>query len=324
MGEKKLYLYLNDTEYGKRFQRYLNINRHPKLRIEMVTERDDFWSGREHKVNENEYWLTDDIVRAADDRNDPASLIVIDDHTDENRNRVSCRMKAENMLIMILTIMALDLEATGEAGAPMRGIYGIYSPWGEEGSVLSALLSQRLSDYGKCLFINLQEFPLFYNNDTSEDSSLGEIFFRIDSPGLESIVERSKKKYGAAERLPAVSHYRDLWDINADDMERFLNRLAAELGYKYILVLFNDVREAIPMADLINGVFFVNRSGKTDPSVRWKKYATTEKREGRIIPVIMPRGWEDWINEMEKSEPECWLDDTEKKEFIDNIWNQGS
>ncbi len=324
MGEKKLYLYMNDTEYGKRFQRYLNTNRHPALKVEMVTERNDFWKGREHGARENEYWLTDDFSGAADDRCDPSSLIVIEERTDEKRQRVSCRMKAENMFVTILSMMALELEVSGTAGAPMQGIYGVYAPWGEEGSVLAALLSQWLSEYGTCMYLNLQEFPMFYINDTGKDGDLGEIFFRIDSPDLESVVTRAKIRYGAAERLPTVSHFRDLWDIGAEDMDRFFKRLAGDLGYKYVLVLFNDVREAIPMTDLMSGLFFVRRQSQTDPSDRWKKYAETEKKEGQIHTVIMPQGWTDWARNMERSEPENWLNNNEKKEFIDGIWDEKS
>lgn len=323
MGEKKLYMYMNDTEYGKRLQRYLNVNRHPLLRVEMVTERDSFWNGRQQGSGKDEYWLTDDVSGAVEDRGDPASLMVLDDHTDERSRRFSCRMKAENICMVLLSAMSLELEAKGDVNAPMHGIYGVYAPWGEEGSVASALLSQRLAGYGESVFLNLSEFPVFYGNEDDADSHLGELFFRVDSPEFASVVTRAKKNYGYAVRLPGVSHYRDLWDIDTGDMDKFMSRLRNDCGFKYVVVLFNDVRGALPMADMMTGIFFVRRkSDRKDPYERWLRYAKTEKKQGQVRTVIMPSGWEGWIADMERETPERWLDDERKKEFIDAMWNE--
>ena len=317
MGEKKLYLYMNDTEYGRKLQRYLNTNRHSRLRVEMVTERDTFWKGRQHMEVSDTYWFTDDLAGAADDRGDPCSLIVLDENTDEKRQRISCRIKAENLFMVLLSTMALEVEAKGDSSAPTHGIYGVYAPWGEEGSVVAALLSQGLAAHGETLYVNMKEFPVFYEKYTEDDTNLGELFFRIDSHDLDSVVKKTRKKYGAADRLPGVSHYRDLWDIDPDDIDRFFKRLLCDCGYKYVIVLFNDVRVALPMADLMTEVVFVRRdSGCTDPYERWKKYAGTEKTEGRVRTVIMPSDWDGWIFDMERKEPEKWLEDTEKREFI--------
>ena len=323
MGEKKLYLYMNDTEYGKRLQRYLNVNRHRGLRVEAVTERDVFWRGRQQGGKQDEYWLTDDIRGAADDRGDPGSLIVLDEANDERRQRVSCRMKAENLFTVLLSTMALEIEAKGDIQAPLKGVYGVYSPWGEEGSVLAALLSQRFAAYGKTLYVNMSEFPIYYTKEMGDDTHLGELFFRIDSPDLANVVTRAKQRYGAAERLPGVSHYRDLWDIGPDDMDRFFKRLECDCGISYTVVLFNDIRGALPMTDMMTELFFTCRNSDiSTPFERWRRYAKTEKTEGKIHVVTMPPGWEGWICDMEREEPENWLDDNEKKEFIDGMFNE--
>ncbi len=320
MGEKKLYLYMNDTEYGKKLRRFLNVNRHPFLRVEAVTEKEKFWNGRKNRDSADEYWLTDDVAGAMEDAGDSSTLMVLTEDTYEKRKTISCRAKAKNLYVTILSAMALEVQAKGDMGAPMQGVYGVYAPWGEEGSMVSALLSQRLAAFGECLYVNLCEFPMLYIEEEHPDRGLGEIFFRIDSPDLESVVTKSKRKYGTAWRLPSVSHYRDLWDVDEKDMELFLKRLAGECGFSYVVVLFNDVREALPMADVMTGMFLVRRkSVLADPKERWIRYASTEKKEGIIRPVIMPSGWEEWISEIENAEPDKWMDDNDKKEFIDQM-----
>lgn len=323
MGEKKLYLYLNDAEYGRKFQRYLSSNRHPMLKVETVTEKDVFWRSRQHGIGQNEYWLTDDITGAADDRCDPGSLIVLDDHTDETGRRVSCRMKAENLFTVILSMMALQIEARGDKQAPMQGVYGVYAPWGEEGSVFAALLSQRLAGFGRTMYVNMSEFPVFYEADANKDAHLGELFFRIDSPDFTGVIMRAGQKFGLSERLPGVTHFRDLWDIDSKDMDRFFKRLISECGIRYAVVLLNDVREAMSAADIVNGLYFVRRkSDQTDPMERWAGYAKTENSEGQVRTVIMPERWQTWISDLEKTEPQYWLDDEEKTEFMDGVLNE--
>ncbi len=327
MREKKLYLHLCDEEYGKRLLRYLNSHRHSGLRVEMMTEREPFWEGRRQGQEPGAYWLTDDVTGSLADPGDPSSLWILSERTDERRHRISYVRKADELIRELMAVMELDAPAEGPSGAAPSGIYGIYSP-GEEGSVTAALLSQALGELEACTYINLREFPLFYTVEPSEErGNLGELFFRLECENYKELVTRYQITYGKATRLPTVSHYRDLWDIGEEDREHFFRRLLEDCGCTYVVVLFNDIREAIPMMSRITGFFTVSRKGSEESIIRClKRYVRNENIEESEIgkTVVMPDGWTEWIRDMESQSPENWLREDDRQRFIRSLWEEVS
>ncbi|MEE3467555.1 MAG: hypothetical protein VZQ83_03860 [Eubacterium sp.] len=327
MGEKKLYLYVCDDEYGKRLLRYLNSHRHPTLRVEMVTERERFWESRSQRKSNDEYWLTDDVSGSLADPGDRSTLWMLADRSDGDRHRIGYAKKAPELLRELMGIMALTDVADRPSGAPPPGVYGVYSP-GEEGTVTAALLSQELGTYGACIYVNLCEFPVFYTSESvGEKNNLGELFFRLESKDYKGLVEQSQITYGKATRLPTVSHYRDLWDVGDEDRRIFFRRLTEECDRTYVVVLFNDVREAMPMLGQVSGFIPVSRKGCEEAfTARWRRYAKTENHTETDpgTTVVMPDGWTAWIRDMENQPPENWLRDENRQAFVKGVLEEVS
>lgn len=321
MGEKKLYLYLCDKEYGKRLQRYMNSHRHPGLRVELVTERETFWESREKENHKETYWLTDDVSGSFSDNGARETLWILSDRSDEKRQRIGCVKKAGELVRELMERMGLAEQEEGPSGAPPPGIYGVYSP-GEEGSVTAALLAQELGAFANCMYINLREFPCFYEPGASDHKNLGELFFRLEMKDYEGLVRSLQTGYGKAMRLPAVSHYRDLWDVDDADREKFFLRLQQDCNQTYLVVLFNDVRETMPMTGVVTRLFLVSRRGCEETFLsRWKRYEQTENGEASDITslVVMPDEWRGWIRDMEGRPAEEWLRNEARQVFVKTV-----
>ena len=327
MVDKKLHLYLCDEEYGKRLLRYLNSHRHPGLRVEMVTERERFWERRGQENHKGEYWLTDDVTGMTADAGDRSSLWILADHSDADRHRIGYTKKASELLRELIGIMELPDMEEGASDAPPAGIYGVYSP-GEEGAVAAALLSQEFGAHGRCVYVNLREFPYYYMADNAEgNANLGELFFRLENTEYNSLVGQSQISYGKATRLPAVSHYRDLWDISDQDREHFFRRLQEDCGQTYVVILFNDIREVPALLGRVARIVPVCRKGMEEVfAKRWRRYLKTEKcaEEDIGMTVTMPEGWTDWIPDMENQTPENWLRDEGRQQFVRAMWEEVS
>ena len=211
-------------------------------------------------------------------------------------------------------------------GAPPPGVYAVFTPYGEEASVAAALLTQELAVYGTCAYVNMSAFPHFYIRDSvSGNHHLGELFFRLEGESYDALVRESQIPYGRAVRVPSISHYRDLWDIHEEDRKRFLERLNNDCQIPYIVVLFNDIREAMPAVSFTTRFCILLRGHDPDACMeRWHRYARTEKQEGAgvVVALGMPESWGRWIAEMEQTAPEVWLEDREKKEFASRLWRE--
>ncbi|MBO6109162.1 MAG: hypothetical protein J6P16_07155 [Eubacterium sp.] len=357
---KRLYLYIKDEEYSKQLLRYLKHKESAGFIVERITADSQGegvqragrqnekleetgvlsggFDGRDKRadVSGSEFYLTDDAKmlerylgisgtkRGSGKGTSKNNLMVLAEDTDVSERRVGYCSGIDRMYIAISQIM--ELKSIQDADSePERGIYGLFSPWGEEGSVCAALLSQELSAFGKCLYVNMSAFPHFYVNDGSEDTGahLGEMFFRLGSDDFSGIMDRLAVNFGSALRLPGTAHYRDLQDISDDELKLFFRRLSSECGISYVVVLLGDVRGAMTLADSCNMFFFTSRrSAVSDPEGRWNRYALTEgyrDTEGHIKLDFPEEGYS-WAYEMERDDPKKWLDDPKKKAFIRGIW----
>ena len=325
MTEKKLILYIADEEYARRMLRYLSGHRQPGLQIERVTEREDFWQRRKRDAGEKSlYWITDDRDGCLRDPRGMDHRILLAEENNEKRRQISFCIRADALQREILKYMEISGVPETQQGAPPTGVYVVFSPYGEEASVAAVLLTQELALYGSCAFVNMSAFPHFYERSGVAGShSLGELFFRLEGENYEALVREACIPFGGAVRLPAVSHYRDLWDMDDVDRKRFLERLGSDCHMPYLVVHFNDIREALPAVPFATRFVLIRRENDPDASEeRWLKYARTERVDGTgiVMPVTMPPNWERWITELQQTTPETWLQDREKKSFAGRLW----
>lgn len=347
MRERCVRLYVRDSEYGSRLSRFLSGRDRVGLRVERMTDGEAFWKSREEaeadRSAEGMVWLTDDVPGAGGDPGRGDRLFLLDEVSDDGTvksgvpRRIGYCQQGEKIYFELLAGMGLSEKTSLSVEAPAPGIYGVFSPWGEEALLTAALLSQELAEYGTCLYVSTGFFSMLYGGDrvpdksgllseqkTREDRFLGELFFRMEREDFPVLVKNMEKEYGAALRLPPVAHYRDLWDVKEDELEHFFERISTECDIAYVVAAFHDVREAIPMAECCREFFFLHRSSGTEPMKDWRKYANNERREAtsRVSEIVMPDGWETWYSEMEKTEVSNWLSDRRKKDFVSGLWKE--
>ena len=342
MREKMVRVYVRDAEYAGRLTRFLTGRDRVGLRVERMTEREPFWRSREGlKEGIGEVWLTDDVPGSREDPGRGEALFILAEESEPARRgkagRISFCRGGESIYRELLSGMGLSEDASYSEESPPPGLYGVFSPWGEEAQVTAALLCQELAGYGSCLYVSTGAFPMLYSKPeprekeyaasmvpSSGEKTLGELFFRMEREDFPALVESGKRRYGAAFCLPAVAHYRDLWDIGEDELGYFFERLCAECGADYVVAVFFDVREALPMAEHCREFFFLHRASRTEPMEEWRQYVKNEKREAfdRVSDIVMPTGWEEWMKELEASEPADWLSDKKKRSFISGLWKE--
>ena len=95
MVEKTLIMYVGDEEYARRMLRYLSGHRQPYVRIERVTERDDFWQRRSRDTDETLYWITDDREGCRRDPRGTEHRILLTEETDVDGHQVSFCVRAD-------------------------------------------------------------------------------------------------------------------------------------------------------------------------------------------------------------------------------------
>ena len=344
MRERKIRLYVQDAEYGSRLSRFLAGRDRVGLRVERMTEREEFWRSREWgSVDEGIVWLTDDVTGMKEDPGKGEAIFLLDggpptksgvafpNETSDRKavqpgvmRRISYLQTGERIYCELLAAMGLA-ESAPVGEAPPPGLYGVFSPWGEEAQVTGALLSQELAAYGKCLYVNTGSFPMWYrdNQRFPEGRYLSELLFRMEREDFPELVRNMEQDFGVARRLPSVAHYRDLWDVKEEELRLFFERLCTECDSVYVVAVFSDVREALPMADCCRRFFFSHRRSGYKPMEEWRRYAKNENREAdRVTEIVMPAGWERWCEELETSEVSDWLSDRKKKSFVGGLWKE--
>ena len=350
MGEKTIVVYISDEEYVGRFIRALNKRKPAGVVIERVTEREAFWEKREKaRGNQTVFWLTDDMAGDGGDgcegatgdpgasgagrrkpggkRQNDGQLIRLAPRSDHRNNVVSYCQEIGDLSAELFGCIGLSGTDVLSADGPVPGIYGIYAPYGEPGHLLGALLSQELAVYGSCLYVNTSAFPLLYQReDPEEKRHLGELFFRLDGKGFSELESKLERDYGAARRLPTIVHYRDLWDIGEREFGVFLQKLKSECQKSFVVICFNDIREAMPMVRVCDFFCLVGGRSCEDIGKRWMSYAAHESDEGakEVRLTVLPAGYESWSEQLARDEPGQWLKDPVKKSFVQGIWREES
>ena len=326
MGDKTIVIYITDEEYATRLIRALNRRKPSGVTIERVTEREDFWRSRERITEDGtRFWLTDDAGSSVKDPGGDRALIRLSAKSDHKNNTLGFCQDIGSFASELFEMLGCSGADVMSADGPLPGVYGFYAPGGESGQLCAAMLSQELAVYGSCLYVNTGAFPMFYvKEDAGEKRHLGELFFRLDGKGFSDLETKLERDYGAAKRLPAIEHYRDLWDIREEDFGVFLQKLKSECKKSFVVVYFNDIREAMPMVSVCDGFYLVEGKAYEAVGERWKRYAghESDKNAGEIRVITMPAGYEGWGSDLDRQEPEMWLSDPVKKTFIQGLWKE--
>ena len=293
-----LLLYLSDETYGKRLLRYLTGKRNPLLCPELVTE--------ESAVNQRDAGNKGEIVVLTDyagiREHEGRRVIFLSGDARQTENSIFMYQKAEKIYTELLVILKLDKKAGASsehrpAKEKKTGVFCILDPEGKTGSVLAVLLSQYLGRQGKCLYLNLSGFPLYYGGELQEqpdftEKGLGELLFCMEEPA--GRVDGLARPFGYAKLIVPFPHYKDLLDCGGQEWDKLLKRLCRECGFESIVIelgqLFEHTLELMAQSEYPCLIESPDVCGRVRTSV-FRHYCRLEHKEALIsscfiVPAI--------------------------------------
>lgn len=290
MRSTDLLLCLEDERYGERLLAYLTGKKNPALHVELLTAGEVINVGREDQ-GENVVVLTDSRELKKDSRH---RVILLSGMREEEGDSIFLYQKAEQIYRELMKRLGGGQQkGEEEKGNPdiaetdngKPGIYFLLSPEGGIGA-LAVSLAQYLGQSGRCLYLNLTGFPLFYGSELVEHpdfdgGGIAELLFFV---GQESFVAKERmfvRPFGKAWILAPPVHFRDLLDSRTEDWQRLFERLRKECGYQTIVVeaghLFDSTLEVMELCEyplfITDGLI----TGKVYRSV-FEHYVRLEKR----------------------------------------------
>ncbi len=334
-----LLLFIQDEAYGKRLLRFLAGKKNPSLYPELITER-------EHLKKKNEFEdkelvvLTDD---AGIKENDRRKVIYLSGEGVRTNNRIFMYQRADGLYQDLLEILKLQRHSGGIM--VKKGLFCLLDPGGDS-SALAVLLSQYLGKQGKCLYLNLTGFPLYYGSGLEEEPKfsergLGELFFCMDEEHLAEHVSALAKPFGYAEMMAPFPHFKDLLDCGIREWDSLLLRLRKECGYDSIVIQLGQLFEYT--LGLMAQSEFPCLIGSTDLCGRirtavFRQYCRLEQKEQLITSchiVQNPIGGEPGMSLLSNMTPEeigadtalmaqaeRWLEEVGREDGSDIIYSE--
>lgn len=282
-----LLLYLKDAEYGKRFLRFLVGKKNPHLHPELVTAADKI-KMRVGMESEELVVLTDDMGVKEDEKR---KVIYLSNKQDVGNKTIFQYQKAEGIYRELLMLLQLKEEperlSESVTGQDVRGLYCVFSPDGTESTLLSVTLAQYLGSCGKCLYLSLSGFPVFYSQEISmepefDKKGLGELLFLMNQEEFSQRQEQLCMPFGNACMLAPISHYKDLLDCSLEEWKTLFHRIFTECEYDSVVVemgqLFEYTLDLMEMGDRVFVVKEKGLCGRVRNAV-FRKYCHMEKKE---------------------------------------------
>lgn len=286
-----LLLYLRDEEYGKRLLRFLLHKKNPGIHPELVTAG----SSMEFRVGTELHpsvVLTDDPGLYEDGKH---NTILLSGQQDRTQKKIFQYQKAEGIYQELLWQLRLDpavpaVSETAEMTEKKDMVYAVFSPESGEGTDLAVTLAQYMAERGKCLYLQMSGLPVYFGEklETEPDfgvKGMGELLFLLGQEDFPEQVQRCCHRFGRAEMLPPVSHFKDLLDCRPEDWECFLHRLQKDCGFDSIVVEMGLVHEFfLDIMEKADQVFFLQPPGYLGRIRRavFQRYCRTEGKDGLL------------------------------------------
>lgn len=343
MRDVILLLYLHDEKYGKRLLRYLAGKKNPVLYPELVTVRERI-EKRTASEAEELVVLTDDAGIREDSKR---KVIYLSREMGKGKRKIYRYQKASGIYQDLMELLELKPMAKApclpEKRETQQGIFCLLDPEGGGSAALAVFLSQYLGKRGKCLYLNLTGFPLYYGETLQENpdfhtKGLAELLFCMNRRELKEEIKKLVKPFGCADMIPPFPHFKDLLDCGAKEWNGLLPRIRAECGYDNIVLevgqLFEytlDIMDQCEYPCLIRGT---GLCGRIRTAV-FRQYCRIEKKErllDRCHVMVLPFEREEGMEILSRQTPEeigddeslmkrirNWLEQLEKEEEDDCI-----
>lgn len=267
MDDVILLLYLKDTDYGKRLLRFLAGKKNPRLHPELVTakKRMEIRVGTESQ----ELVILTDYSDIQED--EKRKVIYLSNEQDRQKKKIFQYQKAEGIYRELVTLLKLDQKEkvpfTRTEESSERGVYYIFSPEGRETTVLSVMLAQYLGNIGRCLYLSLAGFPVYYEEKLKAEpdfrkKGVGELLFLLQQEDFVQREHQLRQPFGKAWMLAPMSHFKDILDCQPSEWSEFLRRLREECGYDSIVVEMGQLYEyTLELMEKGDRIWVIQRPG---------------------------------------------------------------
>ncbi|MCH5251548.1 MAG: hypothetical protein J1F22_01125 [Lachnospiraceae bacterium] len=302
-----LLLYLKDVEYGGRLLRFLMGKKNPMLHPELVTVKEKV-KMRVGSEKESVAVLTDCMEIEEDEKQ---QIIYLSNEQDAKKKKIFQYQKAEGIYRELLLQLGIAVEQEGvtDTETTKKGVYCVFSTEGTSGTALAVSLSQYLGNQGKCLYLNLSGFPIFFGEELREnpliqEKGLAELLFFVRQKSFSKEQEELRKPFGSAYMLTPVSNFKDLLDCSFEDWKAFFETVISECGYDSIVVemgqLFEYTLDLMEQADRIFIIREPGVFGKIHTAV-FRQYCKMDQKESlerRAEYIRLPFSKEEWEEEI--------------------------
>lgn len=340
MRDVILLLYLHDEKYGKRLLRYLAGKKNPLLYPELVTMRERIGI-RTAAETENLVVLTDDAGIMEDSRR---KVIYLSREREGSRGTIYRYQKASGIYHDLMELLEMKpTEGAQETDKIREGIFFLLDSEGGGAAPLAVLLSQYLGQLGKCLYLSLTGFPLYYDSVLQEKpdfhtKGLTELLFCVGREELAGQIKGFIKPFGRAEMAAPFVHFKDLLDCSAKEWTGLMQKLRSECGYDSIVIeagqFFEDMLDIMQASDYPCLVQEPGLCGRIRTAV-FMQYCRIEKKDElirkcrKILPPFERKEGTEILNRMDAeqmAEDEAlmnrigkWLEEMERGEEDDCI-----
>ena len=307
MAETVLLLYMREETYGKRMLRFLLGKKNPYIHPELVTAKEKAIQ-RIGTENQHVTILTDcEEILENEDKN----IVFLSSAIRKGVPTIFQFQKAEEIYEELLIYLGIQKEETPGCKfvkqRQKKGVLFLLSPDAVGVTAIATLISQYLGRQGKCLYIALSDFPVWYGETLSEcpdfhQEGTEELLFMSSREDFAEREKEIRKEVGTAYLLPPFHHYKDLLDSTKEDWAELFERLLTESGYDNIVVELGAMMEqTLEILSLGDEIILLSQSGLLGGIRRnvWKQYCRMERKEDvldKIKWLLVPEEWQEWEN----------------------------
>ena len=297
-----LLLYFREENYGRRFLRFLNGKKNPQIRPELVTERDGVLR-RVGTTSDRLVVVTDDDTICEDGKRE---VVLLTGEQNRKEKKIFQYQCADGIYTELAALLGVEKKPQEQMGGERgQGIVMFFSPGEAPVTELAVLESQYLGLQGRCLYISLSGFPVYYSEEFQKEPDyqvpgLGELMLCPAEEMFAQKLQQLVQPFGRAEMLAPFSHYKELFDCTAEDWSLLLRRLRKEGGYDSVIVetgaLFDSLLDLLNLSDRLFIVCGEDTFGKVRTE-GFRHYCQMEKKDellSRAEFVSEPEDIEEW------------------------------
>lgn len=263
MKEGLLAICHHDSEYVNHFVEYISATGNGGPIIKIFTGTSALYSFLEQE-RADIVLLDEQFYPLEKDDNIGSLVLLTEGEEDLGDNELPCIFQYQSAEIIWKQLLAKMLEVSGQRSTRLliptgkTKIIGFFSPAGGQGiTTMSMALGKKLAKKENVLYMGFEAFSSFRSSEAYEgqetanevadgEEGLSELIYYIKE-GKYNISLKIKSmihKYQNLDCLYPVRHYRDLCDLNKEDVKRMIDEILAMSGYDWIILDLGFIGDA--------------------------------------------------------------------------------